>query len=631
MLTKREIQILIKILDAEKSVRTKDLSAEFHVSTRTIKSDLKNIRSWCQKHHIHFYSQPNKGYWIECNENERLRIYKMLMEIENQSLFPDQNDRIDKILIFFLSNNGYITASQLSNYLLISRNTIINDLKCLEDVIKPWMIQLERKPRIGYRLVGEEIHMRLLFEHIIQKNLSSFEIYQIITHIKSDQGKEKELNIAIFQQYLPKIEIIIRNLRMILLEESQNTISSQELFSIFTRLLIFLIRMDCECTIGSYRLLKHNQHLQSVSSIFLFKVMRNICEELDFPLLEDEFLYVHRNFLLEEKEMNLLGITKQLIQYVSEKEQIPYHKDTKLFNNLLAHLSLRFEKNTTYITELNPFNNEIKNKYSSLFNSIKEASEKLFGINSNMIEDSFISYIALHFLVSYEKWFEKRMKVSALYVCSTGKGVARLVKNRVEREIGNINITKYCSVMEVDEISKSKEVDLIISVIPINTEIPIVIVEPVPTEDNINAIRDKVYEILQNKKIEGHVSVSNDEIEPSVATEYEMISQEIIIKGFEIFYELIDRLGERITDERKKGLHVHLFFMLHRYYFQKQYDQFIYQSIQANEELIKQIKKVLDRHHIYVNNSELMALLQYFSIMEGKIYEQYPINQRESH
>ncbi|WP_040206962.1 BglG family transcription antiterminator [Neobacillus jeddahensis] len=610
MLTSREIQIVTKLLEAEKTLRTKDLSTELNVSTRTIKSDLEQVRKWFTDHGIELCSQPNRGYWIECSENNRLKLYKTLMEMESKSLYPDQNIRIEKILYLFFSQNGYVTAARIADYLQVSRNTVISDLNFLEDYIKPWMIELERMPRTGYKIVGEEIHIRLLFEHIIQESLSNFDLYKIISTLKS--GGTDEINIGFTQEIQTKFEKVIQYIHLILKDKRFEAVSHAEIVSIFIRLIIFLVRLESEFTIGSYRLLKNNQHIGSLSSKFILNVMTKICEEFDFPILEDEFLYVHRNFLLEDKELNLLTITEELIRSVSKKEGIPYDKDTRLFNNLLTHLSLRFEKNKTYVTEVNPFKNEIKRNNASLFSSIKEACEKLFGKNTKVVQDSFLSFIALHFLVSYENVFDKKPKIRALYVCSTGRGVARLIKNRVEREIGEINITRYCSVMEVDEISKNEDIDLIVSIFPIKSSIPVILVEPVPTEENILAIREKVNELRRGKVAGEDLTIENDDGH-SLVMDYEMISQEIIVKGFEISNEIFSMLAGKMTEERKMGLHVHLFLMVHRYYFHKQYDQFIHQTKDDHDEqLLHQINEILIRHRIFINETELIALLPYF-------------------
>jgi transcriptional antiterminator len=610
LLTAREIQIVTKLLEAEKTLRTKDLSAEFHVSTRTIKSDLDQVRKWFQQQGVTFHAQSNKGYWVESNENERLKLYKALMEMKSTSLYPDQNIRIEKILYLLFSHKEYLTTTQIADHLLVSRNTVISDLNYLEDFIQPWMVTLERKPRIGYKLVGDEIHIRLLFEHVIQESLSHFDVHGIISQIKSEESNDPTS--VYIQEIHQEFEHVIGHIRQVLSDDELKNVTNAEVLSILMRLIIFLVRFESEYTIGSYRLVKKGQHHSSTSSKFIFEVMNQLCQELDFPMLEDEFLYVHRNFLLEDKELNLLKVTEEMIRYVSQKEQVPYDKDTRLLNNLLTHLSLRFEKNKTYVTEVNPFTNELKRNNTSLFVSIKEACEKLFGKHSSAINDSFLSFIALHFLVSYENGYGKKPKIRALYVCSTGRGVARLIKNRVEREIGEINITSYCSVMEVDEFSKNEDIDLIISVFPIKkSKIPVVIVEPVPTEESIQIIREKVNELLKNKVSDGFITIEKNE--PSASKDFEMISQEIIVKGFEISYEIFELLTDKISEERRKGLQVHLFLMVHRYYFHQQYDQFIHQSKDHHDEaILTQINEILQRHNIFINETERNALLPYF-------------------
>ncbi|WP_110929128.1 BglG family transcription antiterminator [Bacillus massiliglaciei] len=609
LLTTREIQIVTKLLGAEKTVRTKDLSAEFHVSTRTIKSDLDKVRKWFQQEGVSFYAQSNKGYWVESSKNERLKLYRLLMEMKGSPLYPDQNMRIEKMLYLFLSHKEYMTTAEIANHLLVSRNTVISDLDYLENFIQPWMVTLERKPRIGYKLVGNEIHIRLLFEHMIQENLSHFDMYKIISQLKSNVSNDGTS--VYIQEIQHEFDLVMGYIRMVLANDELKNVPNAEILSILMRLIIFLVRIESEFTIGSYRLAKKGHYHSSASSEFIFEVMDQLCQELGLPLLEDEFLYVHRNFLLEDKELNLLTVTEEMIRHVSQKEQIPYDKDTRLFNNLLTHLSLRFEKNKTYVTEVNPFTNEIKRNNSSLFSSIKEACEFLFGKHSCVINDSFLSFIALHFLVSYENGFKKKPRIKALYVCSTGRGVARLIKNRVEREIGEINITSYCSVIEADEISKNEDIDLIISVFPIQSSIPVVVVEPVPTEESIQIIQEKFNELIKNKVCDTEFIIEKNET--SANEDYEMISQEIIVKGFELSYEFSELLKDKIPEDKKRGLQVHLFLMVHRYYFHQQYDQFIHQTKDSHDEgVLTQINTILERHNIFINDTERNALLTYF-------------------
>lgn len=61
MLTTRSAQIVMKLLEAEKSLRTKDLSTDLNVSTRTIKSDLEQVRQWFQHQNVSFFPSRTKG------------------------------------------------------------------------------------------------------------------------------------------------------------------------------------------------------------------------------------------------------------------------------------------------------------------------------------------------------------------------------------------------------------------------------------------------------------------------------------------------------------------------------------------------------------------------------------------
>lgn len=60
-LSKRSIRIVLKLLEAESAITTRELDEIFNVSVRTIKYDLADIREWLQTKNIKLYSQRNKG------------------------------------------------------------------------------------------------------------------------------------------------------------------------------------------------------------------------------------------------------------------------------------------------------------------------------------------------------------------------------------------------------------------------------------------------------------------------------------------------------------------------------------------------------------------------------------------
>lgn len=611
MLSEREYKILLKLLKFNYPIRIKDLSEEFNVSTRMIKYDLDHIKDWLAKYEMQIISQTNKGLWIETDGDKKKIIIKELLGNECWNRIPDQNFRIKKIVMTMLQKSDYTTAASLSEILEVSRNTILSDMKLVEEFVSPWEIQLERKKRIGYRLFGEELHLRLLIENLILSNMSNYEIYQIMSSISNNE----ERNYTIYSMdgtLLSVFRIAEEKLSELYHPSVIKILHQSDILTLLIRITISVTRLNQGKTIKSYRVLKDNQYTDDVS-IFIFNFMKSVFKTVDLPLLEDEFLYLSGEFA-NGRRVDLLNATQKIIEEVSYKTGIDFKRDTKLFSNLFAHLSLRFQRGLFNMTESNPFAEEIKQNYADLFESVSLACEKYLGMNKIVNKNEFISFITLHFLTSLENTFNKKEKVRAIYVCATGKGVARLIKSRVEKEIHDIDIVAYCSIMEVEEICNKREVDLIISVFPIKSRIPVIVMEAIPTKKDIDTIKEKVYEILENRpksiqRIAWKEEEKNDE-------DSESISLEIILKGFEVIQEVQSNFAHRIKDDRLQALHLHIFLMVHRYFFEKQYDDFLYTSHQVtekNKQDLQLFKNILESKDLHVNDSELIALLQYLN------------------
>ncbi|MGC3569700.1 HTH domain-containing protein, partial [Enterococcus faecalis] len=81
------------------------------------------------------------------------------------------------VLIFqLLSVKAYLTAQQLADELLVSRNTIVSDLEQVERLLQAYVLTLIRQARQGFTISGEESNERLLMEFITQKELTEYDI-----------------------------------------------------------------------------------------------------------------------------------------------------------------------------------------------------------------------------------------------------------------------------------------------------------------------------------------------------------------------------------------------------------------------------------------------------------------------
>lgn len=604
LLNIRAFRLLVKLLETSGSVYLKDLSEEFNVSTRMIKYDLEDVKGWLNTREIELFSQSNKGIWIDCSEEKRLAIIHTLPEIERNDVYLNQEARVGKMILYMLVNTDYITASTFSERLDVSRNTSLNDIKQIDELLQPWKIELERKHGTGYKLIGDELSLRLLFEHLIHADLTNNEIYKIMSGVTC-----RDLLIEgpmLFADILPLYKVVEKQMARLFASQPKHVLHESDVLRILFRMTISITRMNAGFTMKDYRIIKKADYPN-----LTVQLMKKVYEQMQYPLFEEEYRYITGDRDNALNQIDIVKVTKEIIQYVSDIQGIHYHKDPKLYNNLFAHLSLRFQKGEINFTEINPFTKELKKNYSVLFSTIRKACQIYLAPLKISVPDSFVSLIVLHFIVSFEKKFNQKGKIRTLYVCSTGRGVARLIKNRVEREIYDIEIVKNCSIMEVDEICIQQKVDFIISVFPIETDLPLVIVDPLPSKRDIETIKRKVQELLRYKNFQfNNLLESTEETIGSQDTEF--ISQEIILKGFEINQEIQLAFTDEIGATKKQALMLHIFLMVHRFYFDKQYDNYSSSSNHSyDKEDIQKIKEILDVHDLQTHKAEIIAILHY--------------------
>lgn len=590
MLSAREFQLTNKLLNTKAPIRIKDLSKEFGVSTRTIKYDLENVRKWFKLQGLTVNSQTSKGIWIHCDERERAELRRVLNQFKRFQVYPDQAMRVKRIILSLLLTNGYKTAAELSELLQVSRNTILSDLNHVDEF--------------------NELQLRLVLEHIIYNSLDDYQIYKMTTRI-TKQERQVEIGTVLERPLKQIYETAEKHMSGLYSPSLAPLLRLSDLLKFLLRLTFSVARLNMGHTINSYRVLERSQYEDELS-LFLVSVMEKLYAEMQLPLLEEEFLYVSGNMEKAAEQTDVVGITKKIIEYVSLREGIDYKKDPKLYSNLLSHLSLRLQNGSLYLNEINPMEDEVKRNHASLFQTVQEACRKFVKQHTLIAQDSFSSLIVLHFLVSYENTFKPKKKVKVLYVCSTGRGVARLIKNKVEKEIPAVDIVSYCSLLEVEEICQTEEVDLIISVFPVEAAVPVIVVEPLPVKRDIEEIRKQVRAMIGSDGEKMNQLLENNDFTSS--EDSESLSQEIILKGFEVAHALLEAFPIEKEENWKNAFMMHIFLMVHRYYFDKQYDQYLYahyQMLDSDEEMFNRVQRILKEKDLHVHEAEIITVIQY--------------------
>lgn len=614
-LTKREIDVLLYLLEASEPVTTKELAESHQVSVRTIKYDLTDIREWLSEHKQSLNSQRNRGIWLTVTDSERLKLKSELMEVGRLELFADQQLRFDRLVIQLLLTDQMITASKLAERLGVSKDTIVNDLAALEKRLEKNELQLKRQAGKGFLLTGPERASRLLIEEILQKEFTDYDIYKIMTLLlKKGSNEPYELYAALDTPLQTVFNQAIIQLRHLLAGENLAELNYSELLNLLIRVTIATVRLQNEFTIGSYRLLKRQTLADQALS---YQLMEKIFANYHLPLFEAEYDYIYSDAFDPVHQQDILQLTQELIQQVSYLLDYPFEQDPQLLTNLYAHLSLRLSRKQKFVNEYNPFKDEIKQKHAQLFTAIQTASQQIAISPDFICNESFIAYIALHFLVSFEKGTDLR-SVRAVYICSTGLGVTSLIKKKVAEELENIEIAAFTSVLNATEVIERCDPDLVISIFPVSgIDRPFVKVHPLPTKPDLQKIQQLVKKLLgSDSPQKTHLKVQP---KPATKTTLADFSKELILQAYTVYERLQVLLQEQLLTEYREAFLLHVFLMVHRIHFDQQYVMEGNSSeplLCAHSSSVQQIKALFAEYDLAINQSEISAL---FAYLKGEV------------
>ncbi|MGX7413215.1 BglG family transcription antiterminator [Enterococcus caccae] len=614
-LSKREIKILLLLLDLEDSVTTKELAETFHVSVRTIKYDLDNVRDWFKEQNVVLQTRRNKGIWLEIPDSERLTLKNEIIEVERFETYPDQELRVNQLIFRLLLAEKPLTSQELADGLQVSRNTIVSDLDRVEELIQAYSLALTRQSRQGFSITGEESKIRLLMEYITQKEITEYDMYQIMSYFvqSGQQKKMQEVHVGVNTIFQKIYQVALKEMTNLLDPSLFDQFNYAEILSITLRVAIATSRMQLHHTVGGYKMLANQKVLQQKQEL-PFLLMKKVFDHYELPLLADEYLYIYSDVFVANNQQDIVGLTEELIKDVSEEINFPFYRDRQLFTNLFAHLSLRLTKKHLFINEYNPFVDDIKAKYPQLFSAIQLASQSDIVGSALLINDSFIAYIALHFLVAYEKNLHEVNVVRIVYVCSTGLGVTSLIEQKILEEVSNVEIAGFASVLNAVDVIEEKNPDLVLSIFPIDiVNRPFIKVNPLPTTADIHSIQEEVNKILTHTH-SGKVPrlIPRQQIKEKQGIEAE--SRDIIVRTYVIYEELLKAFAGKLTQEYREAFLLHVMLMVHRITFDSQYENegnIVKETLLAQQVLVEQIERIFAKNDLMVNQAEITALLNY--------------------
>lgn len=487
-LSKREVDFIYLLLGESEYQPISYYAKKLNVSTKTLQSDLKNIRNYMKRYEIKIDARPGRGL-LTCAKKENSE--KLLNEISLK--IPKAGDessteRRELILKDMLLKTNEMTSIQkLSDLYYVGKTSIVNDMKYIGEWIQKYNLTF-KKTKEGTCINGSETDIRKAIAGIaIRENtrnglleLFGKEDIDFIEKLLSDIGK-KNLDIGdiYYANLLTHILICIKRVR-----ENIHIDDNEE------------SRMIHVHTLEQYGKAK--------------EIAGKINEHYNIQIGEAETYYIYQYLISSGfegsgvKEGRERGnddkcteFASKLTKRLSEKFGIRFEQDTDMMQGLILHIRPMLNRLEYNIQIQNLLKEEIGRQYPQMVAQCGEVLKELakeYGLPE--ISSDEVVNIAIYYQTMLEK---KAMRKRVLVVCHSGYGTSQLLAAKLKNEFAFIQIADVVSGRKVKDMDITG-IDYIIATVPIERDdVPYIIVSSLLSEQDIKAIRNSFMNREQNE------------------------------------------------------------------------------------------------------------------------------------
>ena len=417
MFTDRQLLLLSYIIGKHGETTSVLLSDILNVSTRTIKTEIKNINEILPNGEKIEYV-PKKGYIIK-NLTEKTRK-ELILIMEEEKRKYDGFKRINKILTILLFEKNYISMGKIADKLYLSKSSV---RKILDD---SWRLgkNIEVSQSKGLRINIPESRKRYLLSKTLETDDS---ILEILSLKENYTYLGNSLSLLLEEAFI-KHQYIISG-------DSMKVFQNYMLITIIRSYYNFVIEEDREPV--------------PVSSL-MQEIREKISEKIGFKLSDKEIVYCQKKL----NECNIISALPKkqgletvyadlnirldtFIKKVSENLSLELEMSEKLREVFLLHMhKLRLRSNYGH-DNVNYSKREIIRKYPMITHIIYEYFVPLFDF---VIADSEIAYIVSYFAESeYSKNPIKAVLISDLPMSMLFRTVTAIEKY-FQNEISSLEI-----------------------------------------------------------------------------------------------------------------------------------------------------------------------------------------------
>lgn len=461
MLDARMKKIIIELSDSE-YVTASELAKILDLNEKTVRTTIGKMRDSLDEYGIEIESKTRKGYHLLIYDKEKYQAFINNDEWLSKNDIPNNSkEREEWLLDYLLKQHKFVRIDDLSEMLYVSRSTITNDIRNVEDSLKSYHITLIRRPNYGLHIQGSEFDIRNC----------------MISQFKDNKWA---------QRFSDKEENELKEISKILLNNIQNqkVVLSKSMIQEMTSC-IYIAKVRYE---ENYKItVSKNEVVHRIYKPCI-EVATNIVEELNekfhIHLLDSEIYYIainiaarsDYNVLEGELESGVINQARkqatQMLDCVYDMMHLDMRQNLSLLYDLISFLIPMDIRMRYRIIAKNPFAEATKKKYFFAYNVASQAVIPLKKTYFHELPENEIAYLTSIFALFIEQEKDKKKKYNILVICATNMSTSKLLAYQYKKKFKKyIDEVYTCEMYNLDSFDFSK-VDYIFTTVEINRVLP---------------------------------------------------------------------------------------------------------------------------------------------------------------
>lgn len=486
-MNKPTFEILKKIINSQgKPLTIVDLMQKYEISSRTFYNYINEINYYLKDSRINGSVLIENDTLITDMDDDAFPYLSSLMNSMSFSEYKLSNEERHSIIILtLLSSNSAVKKQRFEDVLLVSRTSIINDMRSVKNFFSKRNISFKENNHQGLEIeCDEKARRKATIDLLISRVFNDLEdsIYPlspynsfISSYLKLDKSR------IVCEDAIKRCET-----------EMDVELSDQSYYYLITVLSYIVSRLKS----GNQMIREMEEARKDKVFVFAERLFSRLEDITAYSYTEVEFLSeMIREYVFQDPSSNstymdnsyLQLIVKDLLETLSFYFKTNLAEDGDLLSFLVAHIDSCQRRISNAEEFSNPFLSQVITKYEDHFAVLKKNIYILENSLSISFNDDEIALILMHILASIERRKNSDYAPRIVIACGSGAATSNFLAALIRANF-KVNIISVSSLHNALSVIRNDNVDLIISTVPFSVpEVPVVVVDPyLRSEDKRN-------------------------------------------------------------------------------------------------------------------------------------------------